>query len=128
MKKLEHTRFSWLILFTSMGTLLCCALPILLVSLGMGAVVASIVTTVPLLVTLSAHKLWVFVGSAVMLALGGWMLYRSGRTCPTESELARLCEQAQRWNRRIYWLSIMIWGAGFFFAFLFLPIQQILNI
>lgn len=125
MKKLEHTRFSWLILFASMGTLLCCALPITLVSLGLGAVMASLVTNVPFLVTLSMHKLWVFIGSAVLLALGGWALYRPGRSCPTDPELARLCERAQVWNRRVHGLSVAIWMTGFFFAFLFLPIQKV---
>lgn len=35
----------YLSLFTSLGTLLCCALPSLLVALGLGATVASVVLT-----------------------------------------------------------------------------------
>ncbi|MDQ7050407.1 MAG: hypothetical protein Q9M92_13100 [Enterobacterales bacterium] len=44
MTDLIKTPKKWgvIILFTSSATLLCCALPILLVSLGMGAVVASL--------------------------------------------------------------------------------------
>jgi hypothetical protein len=51
---------SYVSLFTSFGTLLCCALPSLLVLLGLGATVASFLTAVPWLVTLSRHKTWVF--------------------------------------------------------------------
>ena len=51
---------SYLSLFTSFGTLLCCALPSLLVLLGLGATVASFLAAVPSLVTLSRHKDWVF--------------------------------------------------------------------
>lgn len=117
-------QYGWLILFTSMGTLLCCALPILFVSLGLGAVVASTVTALPWLVPLSAHKIWIFIASALLLLLSGWLMYRPGRACPTDPELARLCERAQFWNRRIYWVSVGIWMIGFFFAYLFLPLQN----
>ena len=47
--------WGWLILFASTSTLLCCALPILLVSLGLGAVVVSMASSLPFLVTLSQH-------------------------------------------------------------------------
>jgi mercuric ion transport protein len=43
-------------LFASTGTLLCCALPALLVTLGLGAVVAGAVSSVPWLVPLSRNK------------------------------------------------------------------------
>ena len=51
---------SYISLFTSFGTLLCCALPSLLVLLGLGATVASFLSAVPWLVVLSRHKTWVF--------------------------------------------------------------------
>jgi hypothetical protein len=73
-------RWGWLVLFTSSSTLICCALPIFLVTLGLGAVSATLFETLPFLVTLAKHKLWMFVGSAAMLALGGWALYRPGAT------------------------------------------------
>lgn len=118
----KPVQYSWLILFTSMGTLLCCALPILLVTLGMGAVVASTVTALPWLVPLTANKIWVFAGSGVLLAFSGWLMYRSGRACPTDPEMAKLCERTQVWNRRVYWASVAIWCIGIFFAYLYLPI------
>lgn len=51
--------------------LLCCALPALLVSLGLGAAVAGLTSELPWLVELSRHKEWVFAVSAIMLALAG---------------------------------------------------------
>lgn len=121
-------QYGWLVLFTSMGTLICCALPILLVSLGLGAVVASTVTALPWLVPLTANKIWVFLGSGLLLAFSGWLMYRPGRTCPTDPELAKLCERTQIWNRRVYWASVAIWAIGFFFAYLFLPLQNMVGL
>ncbi len=117
-KNLKLKKWGWLVLFASTSTLLCCALPILLVSLGAGAVVASFATQVPFLVTLSMHKAWVFAGSGLMLLLGGWALYRSGRICPSDPDLGKLCDTAHKWNRRLYWVSVTIWCVGFFFAFI----------
>ena len=123
----KTTGISWLTLFASSGTLICCALPIILVTLGMGAAVASLTSAFPVLITLSQHKVWVFAISGLLLAVSLWLTYHSGRSCPADAELARVCEQAQRWNRRILWASIIIWGIGFTAAFLALPLRKALG-
>lgn len=114
---------SWLTLFASTGTLICCALPIALVTLGMGATVAALTSSFPILITLSQHKIWVFGFSALLLGVSGWLLYRPGRRCPRDPELGALCEKTNRWNRRVYWTSVAIWGIGFFAAYLALPLR-----
>lgn len=80
----RETGVSWLTLFASTGTLICCALPIILVTLGLGAAVVSLTSTFPFLIVLSQHKIWVFAFSALMLGVSGGLLYRPGRRCPTE--------------------------------------------
>lgn len=119
----QQRTVSWLTLFTSTGTLICCALPILFVTLGLGAAMAAVTSVAPFLVTLALHKSWIFAGSGLMLLISGWLLYRSGRVCPSDPELRRLCERARRWNRRIHGISAAIWGVGAFAAYLALPIR-----
>jgi len=114
---------TWLTLFASTGTLICCALPIIFVSLGFGATVAALTSSFPLLITLSLHKVWVFAFSGAMLALSGWIMYRPGRACPTDPELGHVCNTTQTWNRRLYGSSVVIWCIGFFAAFLALPLR-----
>ncbi len=116
-------RTIWLTLFASTGTLICCALPIIFVSLGFGATVAALTSSFPLLITLSLHKAWVFAFSGAMLVLSGWLMYRPGRVCPTDPELGRLCDTTRTWNRRLYRSSVVIWCIGFFAAFLALPLR-----
>jgi len=116
-------KITWLTLFASTGTLVCCALPIIFVSLGFGATVAALTSSFPLLITLSLHKAWVFAFSGAMLALSGWLMYRPGRSCPTDPELVQLCNTTQTWSRRLYWSSVVIWCIGFFAAFLALPLR-----
>jgi len=115
-------------LFTTSGTLICCALPIIFVTLGMGATVAAMTSTFPFLIILSQYKIWVFLFSGLMLLLSGWLMFRPGRACPIEPELARACGTAHKWNKRIYWSSTIIWSIGFTAAFLALPIRIALGI
>lgn len=106
-----------LLLFASVPTLLCCALPILLVSLGMGSVAASLYgDKLPFLQWFGRHEAITFGVTAIILLLAGWMIYRSGRTCPTDPALAATCKNADKWNRRFYWLAVIVWSIGFFAA------------
>jgi hypothetical protein len=69
---------SVLSLLASSGTLVCCALPALLVALGAGAVLSSLVSAVPQLVWLSEHKEALFGFAGLMLTASGWLQWRSG--------------------------------------------------
>lgn len=106
------------------GTLLCCALPILLVSLGLGATVAALTSSLPWLVALSQYKAGMFIGAAVVLVVTAMLVWRPGRACPSDPELARVCARADRWNRRMLWAAAAIWMAGFFMAYAWLPVWQ----
>lgn len=120
----HENRLSWLALFASTGTLVCCALPIALVTLGLGATVAAISSNFPFLVILTLHKAWVFAGSGALLAVSGWLMFRPGRACPADAELGVLCDRTQVWNRRIFWVSVVVWGVGFCTAYLALPLRM----
>lgn len=124
----QKLHMGWLALFASTGTLICCALPILLVGLGLGATVAALTSRFPVLIALSAHKEWIFAGSAGLLLATGWYLFRAKRYCPTDPVLAALCRRAQSWNRRLYWGSIVLWTIGFFAAYLALPLRIALGL
>ncbi len=111
-------RWGWLLLFATTTTLLCCALPIVLVGLGLGAVVAAMAANLPFLIGLSLHKGWVFAGTGLLLIAGYRALYRRGRSCPADPALAKLCDDAHRWNHRLYWASVLVFSVGFFFAYI----------
>lgn len=115
-------------LLFSGSTLICCALPILLVSLGFGAGVAYITHAAPWLVAFSRHKVWFFVIAALYLSLTAWLIYRPGRSCPTDPELARLCQRADRLNRAVLWVAVAVYVAGFFMAYLWLPLRIALGV
>ena len=123
----DKAYLKWLTLFITSSTLLCCALPILLVSLGFGAIVASLNFNIPGLVFLAEHKLWTLSLSALLLIFLAWVIWRPNQSCPADIQLAAQCQKAKLWNKRIFWLSVSIWSIGFFFSMLLLPLRQLLN-
>ncbi|MFO7188867.1 MAG: hypothetical protein DIU74_004190 [Pseudomonadota bacterium] len=113
-----YRRVTWLSLFTSGSTLVCCALPALLVSVGAGAALLTLTSAVPQLIWLSEHKAAVFGIAALMLLAGGWLQWHA-RTlpCPVDQGLARQCMLQRRRSLRLYVVSVVIFLVGTFFAF-----------
>lgn len=106
-------------LFTSVGTLVCCALPALLVTLGMGAALAGLISTAPWITAISNYKEIVFAGAGIMLALSGFLQWRGRHApCPADPEKAKACGQLRKISWFILGVSILIYAIGFFFAFL----------
>ncbi len=106
------------LLFAS-STLVCCVLPAVMVALGAGAALASLVSAVPQLVWLSAHKALVFGVAGAALALGGAALWRA-RTlpCPLDPALARNCRRTRAAARTAYGVAVAAFVAGVIFAFI----------
>lgn len=115
----HHTIMPSVSLFTSMGTLICCALPALLVTIGMGATLAGFIGVAPWITALSAYKEYVFVAAGLMLALSAIMQWR-GRyaPCPADPLKAKACMRLRKISLGILIVSILVYLIGFFFAFL----------
>jgi fucose permease len=121
----RSARLSYFSLFTSLGTLLCCALPSLLVLFGLGASVASALSFMPWLVTLSRHKQWTFSASGILIALSFVNTYFfAPRLRPAECspDDPSACEDASAVSKAILWVSAAIYVIGVFVAYVLGPI------
>ena len=105
-------------LLTSVGTLLCCVLPAVLVALGAGAALAGLVTAVPQLIWLSEHKGLVFGVAGVLLVVSGISLwYGRSLPCPVDPVAARACQRLRRASGVLYAVALGCFGLGVTFAF-----------
>jgi hypothetical protein len=105
-------------LFASLSTLICCALPAALVAMGMGAVMAGLITAVPGIVWFGAHKGLIFAVSGALLAGAGYWLWRArSAPCPADPALARACQQLRAASVWIWGVSVALYAIGGFFAF-----------
>jgi hypothetical protein len=115
-----------LTILSSFSTLLCCALPALLVSIGAGAALASLVSAVPQLVWLSEHKIPLFAFAGLMLAVSGISAYRNRHApCPADPAQVASCIRLRHWSARIFYFSAATYAIGFFFAFFGTRLVQI---
>jgi hypothetical protein len=107
------------------GTLLCCALPSLLVLFGLGATVASVLSEAPWLVALSHHKNWVFLVAGLLISGNFVYVYRIAprlqkQACDANDPAA--CQASSRFSRIVLWCSAGLYLIGCFSAYLLGPI------
>lgn len=117
--KLKKQFLNQLSLFTSFSTLICCALPSLLVMLGLGVAVSGLVSVFPQIIWLSEHKGWVFGISGSLIVLN-WILYlRPQQTQACDIDAGQTaCAESKDLSFWILALSTALWMTGAFFAFL----------
>ena len=108
---------NYLALFTSTGTIFCCALPALLVSIGAGAVLSSLISIFPQLVIFSVYKIQIFIGAFMMLIISGMIQYRTrSLPCPADKKQAEVCMRTRKVSMIIYFASVGIFIVGLLFA------------
>lgn len=106
-------------LLTSIGTLVCCVLPAVLVAIGAGAALAGFLTAVPQLIWLSEHKHVVFGTAGALLTVSGASLwYARSLPCPVDPGAALLCQRLRRTSAVLYGVALVSFGLGVAFAFL----------
>lgn len=110
---------SFATLFVSSSTLVCCAIPALLVALGAGATLSTFVSIFPKIVWISEHKVEVFIFAGVMLTLSGYMQWRARfAPCPTDPLLRDACMRTRKASLIVYSLSLLLYLIGGGFALL----------
>lgn len=119
---------SFLALFTSTGTLLCCALPAAIAGIAGGSAVISLVSTFPWLVPLSANKGWIFLGAGLMIVFSGILIYRPKGKVACSITGWQGCEVAGRFQKFMFWAASAIYLIGVFFAYALVPILRFLGI
>ena len=106
-------------LFGSLSTLVCCALPALLVSIGLGATMASLATNIPGLIWLSEHKNQVFILVALVLTISGFLILKNRNLpCPIDPKLRNACLKGRRLSQTAYLTSLIVFAIGVFFAYI----------
>lgn len=104
-------------LFFSLGTLVCCALPALFVTLGLGATFVSLLGSFPQLIWVSEHKTLVFIVAGILLAVTCFVRRIAPQECPADPNLAAACARARRYSAIVFGVSVGAFVVGLFFAF-----------
>ena len=115
---LRETAAPTVALFASLSTLLCCALPALLVTIGAGAVMAGLATNVPGLIWLTAHEGVLFIVAGLLLTAAGAAKWAARNApCPIDPAQARACMRMRKAGTVILIVAAGAYVVGGFFAF-----------
>ncbi len=105
-------------LVTSLSTLICCTLPAVMITLGMGAALSSLTSNVPQLIWLSERKALVFGVSLVLLSLAWLVRYLTrNMPCPADPAQAKLCSRLRAIGGWVLYTGFGVWAVGAFSAF-----------
>ena len=106
-------------LFASSSTLVCCAIPALLVALGAGAALSSLVSIFPQVVWLSEHKEQLFGFAGLMMIGSGALQWRNrSAPCPIDPVLRDACLKTRKTASNLYAASVVLYLIGGWFAFI----------
>ena len=106
-------------LFASSSTLVCCAIPALLVALGAGAALSSLVSIFPQVVWLSEHKEALFGFAGFMMIGSGTLQWRNrSAPCPIDPALRDACLKTRKTASTVYAASVVLYFIGGWFAFI----------
>lgn len=79
---------------------------------------AGLIEAVPQITWLGKNKALVFSVAGVMIALAGaWQWHARTLPCPADPAAARACTQARRLSWIVWWISLVAFAVGGFFAF-----------
>lgn len=115
-------------LFTGTGLAIlsttCCALPIALVSVGLGGAVASMFTNVPWLTAIAQYKVYTFSITALLLGYCWFALGQLGHKMAAEGAACNMRDQKILiWQKRILVFSTVLLAISIFAAYALLPIR-----
>ena len=106
-------------LFGSLSTLLCCALPVTLVTLGMGATFASLTATFPQIIWLTERKEMLFVLTGFLLILSYYLMKQAEqRSCPIDPAKRDACQKSKGISLYIFWISVVAYITGLAFSYI----------
>ena len=90
----------------------------MLVSLGLGSVIASTLEAAPWLSAIGRHKTSVFVAVGALLAFNYWMAIvrpRSMNCAP--GDVCHVDSPSMRFNRGLFWTSVVIYSGAVLFTY-----------
>jgi mercuric ion transport protein len=124
---MKNKLISFFALFGSTGTLICCVLPAIVATIAGGAAVGAMLTMFPWMITLSHYKLWIFVGSALLIALNGILVLKPNSDIACTLNGGKGCEVTGTFSTIMFWAAVIIYSIGFFFSYLLVPILRMIG-
>lgn len=124
---MKNKLISVLTLFTSISTLLCCALPATISAISGGAAVAAMISSFPWLILLSKNKAWIFLIAGILILLNAMFVFRPKRNLGCHLAGENGCEISGNFSRITLYIAIGIYLLGSFFSYILVPTMVLIR-
>lgn len=118
---------NFLSLFGSSATLLCCALPAMISMIAGGAAVGSLISTFPWLIPVSRYHNWIFLVAGILLFINGIFVFSPKGKVACSITGGKGCEVAGRFSQWMFYISVVLYSVGAFFAYAYVPVVKFLG-
>ena len=119
---------SFLALFTSTGTLLCCALPAAIAAIAGGAAIGAYVSAFPWIIPLSQHKGGIFLTAGLLIVFNGMLTLRPKGRLACAITGGKGCETAGNFSKSMFWIAAIIYAFGAFMTYGIVPLMRFFGI
>ena len=127
--KFKEKSVQFFALFTSSGTLLCCALPAATAAVAGVTAVTSMLSALPWLIPLSRHKIWIFIISGLLIIISAVFTFRKQNHNPQcDIDGGEGCKTASGFSKFMFYFSLIIYLIGFFFAYLLVSLLRLMEV
>ena len=112
----SYNLISLLSVASTSGTLICCVIPAILVTLGLGSVLVSILGSFPFLITISQNKNIVFAVAGSILTLNGFILWKQKKDLATNCD--GICSIKRKFSAPLFIISVALFVVASCITFL----------
>jgi mercuric ion transport protein len=85
------------------------------------------VSAFPILIPISQNKGWIFLVGGILLLVNGFYVFKNNKEVACDLDEESACEIADQFNRRMFYMSSIIYSVGAFFAFALVPILRLID-
>lgn len=114
-------------MFGSSATLICCALPASIAAVAGGSAIVSLISSFPVLITISKYKDWIFIVAGLLLIFNGIITFRPKGKVACSITGGKGCEVAGKFQRLMFWTSATIYAIGVFVAYFAVYMVKLLD-
>lgn len=105
------------LLISNGGVMLCCVLPAILVSLGLGSSLATFLSEYPIFIKITSYKDYIFLFVFFILSFNGYILYKNNKKVCEINNLNKECIEVKRVSKLLYFISIFIFLISLYLSY-----------
>lgn len=108
-----------ILLISNGGVMLCCVIPALLVSLGLGSTLATFLSDYPIFVKVTKYKDFLFLFAFVTLIINAIIIKKNKNKMCDINNLEKECSEVKTVSEKLYYFSLFIFIISLYLSYFY---------